>query len=56
MSTTETFKQIGNAVPCGLARSLVLAQLTQSEDISRLTKSAIGNRPIHSNGQERETR
>ncbi len=34
---TEQVRQIGNAVPCGFARALVLAQLTQSPDISRFT-------------------
>jgi DNA (cytosine-5)-methyltransferase 1 len=32
---TEQVKQIGNAVPCGFARALVLAQLTQQADISQ---------------------
>jgi DNA (cytosine-5)-methyltransferase 1 len=31
---TEQVKQIGNAVPCGLARALVLAVLGQSERVS----------------------
>lgn len=34
---TQQVRQIGNAVPCGFARALLLAQLTQREDISRFT-------------------
>lgn len=34
---TEQVRQIGNAVPCGFARALILAQLTQSSDIGRFT-------------------
>jgi DNA (cytosine-5)-methyltransferase 1 len=37
---TEQVRQIGNAVPCGFARALVLAQLTQQADIQRFTASA----------------
>ena len=35
---TETVKQIGNAVPRGLARALVLASLSQSAEISQMWK------------------
>jgi len=35
---TQVVKQIGNAVPCNLARALVLAALTQNNDISEYTK------------------
>jgi DNA (cytosine-5)-methyltransferase 1 len=35
---TEQVRQIGNAVPCGFARALILAQLTQSSDISRFAQ------------------
>lgn len=35
---TDQVKQIGNAVPCGLARALVLAVLGQNEDVSPLAE------------------
>ena len=37
---TEQVKQIGNAVPCGFARALVLAQLTQRADVSQYQLAA----------------
>jgi DNA (cytosine-5)-methyltransferase 1 len=35
---TEQVRQIGNAVPCGFARALIAAQLTQSADVSGVMK------------------
>ncbi|KAF0093464.1 MAG: hypothetical protein E1N59_2865 [Puniceicoccaceae bacterium 5H] len=35
----DVTRQIGNAVPCGLARALVLAVMSQSNDISQWTAS-----------------
>jgi DNA (cytosine-5)-methyltransferase 1 len=32
---TEQVRQIGNAVPCGFARALVLAQLTQNSNVTK---------------------
>lgn len=34
-NTTEQVRQIGNAVPCGFARALLTAQLTQQSTVSR---------------------
>lgn len=34
-NTTEQVRQIGNAVPCGFARALLTAQLTQQSTLSR---------------------
>lgn len=38
---TETVKQIGNAVPCGLARALVAAVWSQKNDISDLMEPEV---------------
>jgi DNA (cytosine-5)-methyltransferase 1 len=38
---TQVVKQIGNAVPCGLARALVLSVMSQSNDISKYLQSEV---------------